>query len=277
MCLFSLSWSTCGFSTRCHAAGCPSGVPLLADSGWLLYSCGDGFAWGWRLSCHSCTVPLLFSFFVPVQLPLPLLPLRGSAPLQGGLACLSPVCWSTLWCGWRGLAATFSSVPVRCFPCCRYIGFSGLLLLRLLAGVVVALHPVSGCSSCGVVCLVCRWGSPAAFSLPWVGVLLAKVSPEFVGYDGGFGCPSWFFILFQCLMVHLLFRELGWFLVTRWWLLLRLLVLVSSDARSHVPDAFASSSPPISGGWMVLAPGFSCALPWVRPSRFPCWLLARGT
>ena len=109
--------------------------------------------------------PLVF-FFVPAQVPLPLLPLRGSAPLQGGLACLSPVCWSTLWCGWRGLAATFSSVPVRCFNCCRYIGFSGLLLLRLLAGVVGALHPVSGCSSCGVVCLVCRWGSPAAFSLP---------------------------------------------------------------------------------------------------------------
>ena len=187
--------------------------------------------------------------------------------------------YSFVWLGGGGgggLAASFSSVPVRCFPCCRYIGFSGLLLLRLLAGVVVALHPVSGCSSCGVVCLVCRWGSPAAFSLPWMGVLLVKVSPEFVGYDGGFGCPSWFFILFQCLMVHLLFLELGWFLVTRWWLL-RLLVLVSSDAQSHVPDAFASSSPPICDGWMVLAPGFSCALPWVRPSRFPCWLLTRGT
>ena len=36
-------------------------------------------------------------------------------------------------------------------------------------------------------------------------------------------------------MVHLLFLELGWFLVTRWWLLLRLLVLASSDARSHIP------------------------------------------
>ena len=30
MCLFSWSWYTCGFSTRCHVAGCPSGVPLLA-------------------------------------------------------------------------------------------------------------------------------------------------------------------------------------------------------------------------------------------------------
>ena len=69
---------------------------------------------------------------------------------------------------------------VRCFPCCRFpwgfqvtgclsfcflgdVGwasalpfFSGLLLLRLLAGVVEVLHPVSGCSCCGDVCLVCR-------------------------------------------------------------------------------------------------------------------------
>ena len=143
MCLFSLSWYTRGFYTRCHAAGCPSGVPLLADSGWLLYSCGDGFAWGWGfvLSQLYCS-PLVF-FFVPAQLPL-----RGSVPLQGGLACLSPVCWSTLWCGWRGLAATFSSVPVCCFPCCRYVGFLGfscsacllgwLLLCDLCQGVPVA-------------------------------------------------------------------------------------------------------------------------------------------
>ena len=107
-----------------------------------------------------------------------------------------------------------------------------------------------------------------------VGVLLAKVSPEFVGYEGGFGCPLWFFILFRCLLVHLLFLELGWFLVTRWWLLMRLLVLVSSDARSHIPDAFASSSTPISGCWMVLAPVFSCALSWfvLLASRVGCWL-----
>ena len=46
----------------------------------------------------------------------------GFCPFPSGLACLSPVCWSTLWCGWRGLAATFFSVSVRCFPCCRYFG-----------------------------------------------------------------------------------------------------------------------------------------------------------
>ena len=90
----------------------------------------------------------------------------GFCPLTGwvGMSVSSVLVYSLVWL--EGLAATFSSVPVRCFPCCRYIGFSGLLLLRLLAGVVLALHPVSGCSSCGVVCLVCRWGSPAAFSLP---------------------------------------------------------------------------------------------------------------
>ena len=30
MCLFCWSWYTYGFSTWCHVAGCPSGVPLLA-------------------------------------------------------------------------------------------------------------------------------------------------------------------------------------------------------------------------------------------------------
>ena len=30
VCLFSWSWYTLGFSTRCHVADCPSGVPLLA-------------------------------------------------------------------------------------------------------------------------------------------------------------------------------------------------------------------------------------------------------
>ena len=84
-----------------------------------------------------------------------------------------------------------------------------------------------------------------------------------------------FFILFRYLLVHLLFLELGWFLVTRWWLLLRLLVLVSSGARSHIPDAFASSSTPISGSWMVLAPVFFLALCLgfvLLASRVGCWL-----
>ena len=200
------------------------------------------------LSQLSCS-PLVF-FFVPAQLPLPLLPLRGFAPLQSGLACLSPVCWSTFRCGWRGLAATFSSVPVRCFPCCRSFGifWASPALLACWGGWGFA--PCVRVFQLRCCLLGLQVGFPCCLFLALeVGVLLAKVSPEFVGYEGGFGCPSWFFILFRCLLVHLLFLKLGWFLVTRWWLLLRLLVLVSSDARSHIPDAFDSSSTPISGSW----------------------------
>ena len=226
------------------------------------------------MSQLSCS-PFVF-FFVPAQLPLPLLPLRGSAPLPSGLACLSPVGWSALRCGWRGLAATFSSVPVRCFPCCGYIGIFWASPAPLACWGGWGFAPCVGVFQLRCCLLDLQVGFPLLpFPYLRVGVLLATVSPEFVGYEGGFGCPSWFFILFRYLLVHLLFLELGWFLVTHWWLLLRLLVLVSSDARSHIPDAFASSSTPISGSWMVLAPVLSCALPWVRPSRFPCGLLAR--
>ena len=34
-------------------------------------------------------------YLAPAQLPLPLLPLRGSVPLTGASVCLPPVCWST--------------------------------------------------------------------------------------------------------------------------------------------------------------------------------------
>ena len=44
------------FSATCHAAGYPSGVPHLAVSGWLTYSCGGGLAWGW--GCLSTDVLL---------------------------------------------------------------------------------------------------------------------------------------------------------------------------------------------------------------------------
>ena len=57
VCLFSLSWDTCGFSAPRHAAGCPSEVPLLADSGWLPYSCGVGFAWGWGCLSTDLRLP----------------------------------------------------------------------------------------------------------------------------------------------------------------------------------------------------------------------------
>ena len=209
MCLFSLSWYTCGFYTRCHAAGCPSGVPLLADSGWLLYSCGDGFAWGWGLSCHSCPVPPLFSFLCLRSFPFRCFPFGVLPPYRVGWhVCLQ----------FAGLL----------------FGVAGGGLLRLFPQCLCAVFPAAGtlaflgfsCSACLLgwlgLCTLCQ-GVPVAVLSAWfaggvpllLGVLLAKVSPEFVGYEGGFGCPLWFFILFRCLMVHLLFLELGWFLVTR--------------------------------------------------------------
>ena len=138
----------------------------------------------------SCYPPWGFSL-VPAQLPLPLLSLWGSAPLTGALACLTPVCWSTPGVGLEGSLLrhlVFSHVPCSSsgpavcavFPAAGYLrvfrspgvcpsaslvtwvglqpfpSFYGLLLLHLLAGVVGVLHPASGCSSCGVVCLVCR-------------------------------------------------------------------------------------------------------------------------
>ena len=126
------------------------------------------------MSCY----PTWF-YLVPAQLPLPLLPLRGSAPL----------CWSTPGVGLEGsllLHLVFSHVPYSssgpaacaAFPAAGSLGvfrspgvcpsaslvtwvglqpfssFSVLLLLRLLAGVGGVMHPVSGCSSCGGVRLV---------------------------------------------------------------------------------------------------------------------------
>ena len=166
MCLFSLSWNTCGFSAQCHAAGGPSGVPLLADSGWLLYPCGDGFAWGWGLSCNSCPVPPLVFFFVLRSFPFRCFPFGVLPPYRVGWhVCLQ---FAGLLLRFVGgvLLRLFPQCLCAVFPAAGTLGFSGLLLLCLLAGVVGALLPVSGCSSCGVVCLVCRWGSPAAFSLP---------------------------------------------------------------------------------------------------------------
>ena len=137
-------------------------------------------------------IHLLVFYLVPAQLPLPLLPHRGSAPLAGAATFLAPVCWSTpavVPCGWVGgvFAASLCfltcavlflrACSLRSFSSCRLpwgcpvtgclsfcfpgdIGWASALpfffcafLLRLPAGVGWVMHPVSGCSSCGGVCL----------------------------------------------------------------------------------------------------------------------------
>ena len=111
----------------------------------------------------------------------------GFCTLSGVSACLAPACWSTPGVGLEGSLLRHlvfshvpcsSSGPAACavFPAAgslrvfrspgvcpsaslvTWVGLSpsllsGLLLLRLLAGVVGVLHPVSGCSSCDGVCL----------------------------------------------------------------------------------------------------------------------------
>ena len=120
---------------------------------------------------------------MPAQLPL-----RGSAPLTGASACLAPVCWSTPGVGLEGSLLRHlvfshvpcsSSGPAACaaFPAAgshrifwspgvcpsaslvMWVGlqpfpsFSGLLLLRLLAGVVGF-------------CTLCQ-GAPVAVMSAW--------------------------------------------------------------------------------------------------------------
>ena len=123
--LLSLLWCVCSacprtpavFSAPCHAAGCPSGVPFLADSGWLPYSCSDGFAWGWGCLSTDVLLPPLSFFFVTAQLPL-----QGSAPLPDELACLTPACWSNPRVGLEGSCCVlfFRASSVHCLPCCGF-------------------------------------------------------------------------------------------------------------------------------------------------------------
>ena len=115
LCLF---WCDCSaiflghlrFSAMCHAAGYPFGVPHLADSGWLT-SCSGGLVCGWGCLGTAVLFTTWVFYLVPAQLPLPLLPLRGSAPLAVESACLTPVCWSAPGVGLEG-----SLLPHLVFP-----------------------------------------------------------------------------------------------------------------------------------------------------------------
>ena len=81
-----------------------------------------------------------------------------------------------------------------------------------------------------------------SLTLEWM-CFWPTVSQVLVGCEGGLGCPSWFVILFLCLLVLHLFWGWGG-LVTGLWPLLRLLVLDSSGARLHRPDALAFGRTP---------------------------------
>ena len=130
------------FSAACLAAGYPSRVPHLADSGWLTYSCRGHLLWGWQslgtplgfLPCASAAPPsaaspsrvlhlfwlqfasLLLRWSLVVGLAVSgyttgfsTLCQRSSTfcclPLAGAATFLAPVCWSTpavVPCCWVG-------------------------------------------------------------------------------------------------------------------------------------------------------------------------------
>ena len=61
---YCASFDDCSaFSAPCPAAGYPSGVPRLADSGWLTSSCGGGLVWVGgvlvQMSCYPTWVSTL--------------------------------------------------------------------------------------------------------------------------------------------------------------------------------------------------------------------------
>ena len=75
--LLSLVWCDCSaiflghlrFSAMCHTAGYPSGVPHLADSGWLTSSCSGALVWGWGCLGTDVLLTHLGFYLVPAQLP----------------------------------------------------------------------------------------------------------------------------------------------------------------------------------------------------------------
>ena len=121
--LLSLFWCDCSaiflwhlrFSAMCHAAGDPSGVPHLADYGWLTSSCGGGFAWGWGFLATDILLPRFGFLPCASATPLPLFPLRGFCALAG---CVSISDSSWLVYSW-GCAGRVCAVPLGFSPMCR--------------------------------------------------------------------------------------------------------------------------------------------------------------
>ena len=162
---------------------------------------------------------------MPAHLPLPLLPLRDSAPLTGASACLTPVCWSTPGVGLEGSLLGFllcavlflRACSMRCFPCCRFLwGFqvtgclsfcfpgdvgwaSALPFFFCASPAPLACRGRQGYAPCVRVlplrrCLLgLKVRSPCcpSLTLGWV-CFWPAVSQAFVGCEGSLGCPSWF-------------------------------------------------------------------------------------
>ena len=99
----------------CHAAGYPSGVPHLADSGWLTSSCSGGLAWGW--GCLATDVLLPHFGFLPCASTAP--PSAASPSGFCALAgCVSMSDSSLLVYSWGCVGGIFA-VPLGFSPMYR--------------------------------------------------------------------------------------------------------------------------------------------------------------
>ena len=239
---------------RCvHAASYPSRVPHLADSGWLPYSCG-------------CPDSPLGFYLVSEQLPLPLLPLWGSAPLTGASACLSSLLvYSWGWVG--GVFATSlgflpcicsSSGPAACaaFPAVGSLGVfpvTGCLSFSFPGGVGWGFSPFL--LFLGFSCSACLLGK-LGFCTLCQGAPVAVVSAWFAGEVTLLPFP---YLRVSVLLACGVSGVCG----LRW--RSRLPFVVRHDL------GFADAC---SGCWLVLVPAVFWTLPWVLPSRFQvgCWL-----
>ena len=178
---------------------------------------------GLGVSWYRCPVTHLVFYLVPA-----LLPLRGSAPLAGASAYLTPVCWSTPEVGLEGSLLrhlVFSHVPCSssgpaacaafpaagslggfpvtgCLPFCfpGDVGWASALPFFFCASPApLACRGRRGSAPC-VRVLQLRWcllglkvRSPCcpSLTLGWV-CFWPVVSQAFVGCEGGLGCPSRF-------------------------------------------------------------------------------------
>ena len=126
--------------------------------------------------------------------------------------------------GWASALPFFFWASPAPLACWGSWGFAPCVKVLQLRCCLLGLQVRSPCCPSLTLECVCFWPT---------------VSQVFVGCEGGLGCPSWFVILFLCLLVLHLFWDWGG-LVTGLWPLLRLLVLDSSDTQLHCPDALAS-------------------------------------
>ena len=179
--LLSLFWCDCSaiflghlrFSAMCHAAGYPSGVPHLADSGWLTSSCSGGFAWSW--GCLATDVQLPHFRFLPCASAAP--PSAASPSGFCALAgCVSVSDSSLLVYSW-GCAGGFFAVPLGFSPMCRALP-QGLQRALLSLMQVQLDFQVTGCLS------FCFPGD-----MGWVSALpfFFYASPAPLAYRGGRG------------------------------------------------------------------------------------------